>query len=248
MSQTKSHQLLGLLDGRGRACAVHSEGGTNGLFAAAKGRGKPIVRTADESTPFIAREEFLMNRIVRRNGATPPWVELQGALQPMPHPFATQNGPREAAYHATALAEVNDRVRRYNALAPYAVRRPLYTLEAEFAGAACIGRGLGDVAQARATRRVNQSEQTPKTELSTHTCGWVVQRTRVAAPLVARTPRRTRTRTRAPNADASAERSVNQVVGLLLRHCRIEEFAGRGGGWFDEAAGSAGAAGRAEGR
>ena len=30
-----------------------------------------------ERNPFIAREEFLMNRIVQRNGAAPPWVELQ---------------------------------------------------------------------------------------------------------------------------------------------------------------------------
>lgn len=27
--------------------------------------------------PFVAREEFLMNRIVRKNDAAPPWVELQ---------------------------------------------------------------------------------------------------------------------------------------------------------------------------
>ena len=31
----------------------------------------------DEKNPFIGREEFLMNRIVQRNGAVPPWVELQ---------------------------------------------------------------------------------------------------------------------------------------------------------------------------
>lgn len=31
----------------------------------------------DEKNPFIEREEFLMNRIVQRNGAAPPWVELQ---------------------------------------------------------------------------------------------------------------------------------------------------------------------------
>jgi len=30
-----------------------------------------------ERNPFIAREEFLMNRMVQRNGAAPPWVELQ---------------------------------------------------------------------------------------------------------------------------------------------------------------------------
>ena len=36
------------------------------------------MRHIDESNPFIAREEFFMNRIVQRNGAAPPWVEVQG--------------------------------------------------------------------------------------------------------------------------------------------------------------------------
>lgn len=42
-----------------------------------KGRGQPIARLSEERNPFIAREEFLMNRIVQRNGAAPPWVEVQ---------------------------------------------------------------------------------------------------------------------------------------------------------------------------
>lgn len=40
---------------------------------------------------------------------------------------------RERAYHASALAEVNSLVRKYNALAPYAVRRVYYVREAELA-------------------------------------------------------------------------------------------------------------------
>lgn len=57
-----------------------------GMFATVKGRGKPIVRTAEESNPFIGREEFLMNRIIKRHGAAPPWVLLQegGSLQCTP--------------------------------------------------------------------------------------------------------------------------------------------------------------------
>jgi hypothetical protein len=31
----------------------------------------------DKRNTFISREEFLMNRIVQRNGAA-PWVEIQG--------------------------------------------------------------------------------------------------------------------------------------------------------------------------
>ncbi|KJA29573.1 hypothetical protein HYPSUDRAFT_60431 [Hypholoma sublateritium FD-334 SS-4] len=51
-----------------------------GLFNTVKGRGKPIERSMDEYNPFIAREEFLMNRIVQRNNAAPPWVEIQREL------------------------------------------------------------------------------------------------------------------------------------------------------------------------
>ncbi|KAJ7159831.1 hypothetical protein C8R43DRAFT_853415, partial [Mycena crocata] len=148
-----------------------------GLFASVKGRGKPIVRAAEESNPFIAREEFLMNRIVLRNGAAPPWVQLQNELDAALHTFRhllldgwtrhavralTLDGlnaagdvrefrdpawvAREATYHTAALAEVNDRVRKYNALAPYAVRRPLYTLDAELAGV--YARAIDDVTRA----------------------------------------------------------------------------------------------------
>lgn len=48
-----------------------------GLFKNVKGRGQPLARSSEESNPFIAREEYLMNRIVQRNGAAPPWVEVQ---------------------------------------------------------------------------------------------------------------------------------------------------------------------------
>ncbi|KAG8865396.1 hypothetical protein FRB96_000286 [Tulasnella sp. 330] len=52
-----------------------------GLFNAIEGRGKPIKREAEESNPFIAREEALMNRIIKRQGAAPPWVEIHGELE-----------------------------------------------------------------------------------------------------------------------------------------------------------------------
>ncbi|KLO07921.1 hypothetical protein SCHPADRAFT_835990 [Schizopora paradoxa] len=52
-----------------------------GHFKTIKGRGKPFQHETAESNPFIAREEFLMNRIVQRNGAAPPWVDLQAELE-----------------------------------------------------------------------------------------------------------------------------------------------------------------------
>lgn len=38
---------------------------------------------------------------------------------------------RERAYHDSAIAELNSLVRKYNAMAPYAVRRPYYTRDLE---------------------------------------------------------------------------------------------------------------------
>ncbi|KAG5219677.1 DUF1992 domain-containing protein [Salix suchowensis] len=152
------------------------------------GRGQPIARASDEHTPFITREEFLMNRIVQKNGAAPPWVEVQQgtyvctsclsilsyinpklevesainsfrgilrqawtrhALRSLTVGFHSYPGShqrtlvelqalrddnwekRELNYHTAAIAEINALVRKYNTVAPYAVRRPFYTREAE---------------------------------------------------------------------------------------------------------------------
>ncbi|TFK46932.1 hypothetical protein OE88DRAFT_840057 [Heliocybe sulcata] len=139
-----------------------------GHFNKISGRGKPLTRQQDEGNPFIAREEFLMNRIVKRQGAAPPWVELQTELEAaatsfreilrqswtrrairtltMSHPLVHLSTltltsvttlrdqeweERERSYHATALDELNGLVRRYNGVAPYAVRRSYYTIEEE---------------------------------------------------------------------------------------------------------------------
>jgi hypothetical protein len=58
-----------------------------GVFDRLPGRGKPFERDANESNPFIDRTEKLMNRIVQRQGAAPPWIELQRGLQPSPFSF-----------------------------------------------------------------------------------------------------------------------------------------------------------------
>ncbi|THG93654.1 hypothetical protein EW145_g8319 [Phellinidium pouzarii] len=139
-----------------------------GHFKTLRGRGKPLVRETAESNPFIAREEFLMNRIVQKNNAAPPWVELQTELEAAVSSFRavlqeswtrrairmlTLNRratslrtltvadagalrdpeweAREASYQDAAIAEVNSLVRRYNGVAPYAVRRPLHLRDKE---------------------------------------------------------------------------------------------------------------------
>ncbi|KAI0677182.1 hypothetical protein C8Q78DRAFT_961698 [Trametes maxima] len=139
-----------------------------GHFNNVKGRGQPIAHTVEDKNPFIGREEFLMNRIVQRQGAAPPWVEVQGELETAVTSFrevvkqswtrrALRNitaehpaqllprltiddvialrdpewGARERGYHDTAIDELNSLVRKYNGLAPYAVRRPYYMLKVE---------------------------------------------------------------------------------------------------------------------
>ena len=137
-----------------------------GLFRTIEGRGKPLKSGHEEHNPFIAREEFLMNRIVQRQGAAPPWVEVQGQLEVAVVTFRSvlkqswvrravrmltlsrrlpgelsladlralrdkEWEARERAYHESALEEVNALVRKYNGLAPYAVRRAYYVRDVE---------------------------------------------------------------------------------------------------------------------
>ncbi|KAL4251118.1 hypothetical protein ABKN59_005635 [Abortiporus biennis] len=139
-----------------------------GQFKVIKGRGKPLHQVAEEKNPFIPREEFLLNRIVQRNGAAPPWVEIQGELETAVntfrdtlrqswtrrairmltishHPSLLTNlalsdvtslrdqewETRERPYHESAMEEINSLVRKYNGLAPYAVRRAYYMTNVE---------------------------------------------------------------------------------------------------------------------
>ncbi|KAF5322120.1 hypothetical protein D9619_000226 [Psilocybe cf. subviscida] len=141
-----------------------------GAFDNVKGRGKPLNTSRDEYNPFIAREEFLMNRIVQRNNAAPPWVEVQLELEQAVTTFrqilrqawvrravrmlVSENRQdqldrltpadvqryrdaewveKERGYHTKAVDELNALVRKYNGLAPYAVRRAYYVREAEIA-------------------------------------------------------------------------------------------------------------------
>ncbi|KAJ8462937.1 hypothetical protein ONZ51_g10586 [Trametes cubensis] len=166
-----------------------------GHFNNVKGRGQPIARVAEDKNPFIGREEFLMNRIVQRQGAAPPWIEVQGELESAvasfrevvkqswtrralrmitsAHPVAllprltlddvtAMRDPeweeRERGYHDTALNELNSLVRKYNGMAPYAVRRPYYMLNVELErvykeAAEDILKGLQERAQGVRPRR-----------------------------------------------------------------------------------------------
>ncbi|KZT60852.1 hypothetical protein CALCODRAFT_492128 [Calocera cornea HHB12733] len=194
-----------------------------GHFNNLNGRGKPIVRDNEERNPFLGREEFFMNRIVKRNGAAPPWIELQKELDGAILTFRRllQEGwvrratrmltlsyppntlrhmtpqdaarfrdseweQRESGYHTTAIDELNGLVRKYNALAPYAVRRTYLTKEAELArvfersgemiaksfrnfyggsgGSDGAGAGIGDDAEGDGVGRALGKESTPAAE------------------------------------------------------------------------------------
>ncbi|GJE87408.1 DUF1992 domain-containing protein [Phanerochaete sordida] len=139
-----------------------------GRFDNIQGRGQPLQQFVEERNPFIGREEFLLNRLVQRQGAVPPWVEVQQELDTalnnfrdvmrqswtrrairmmtLEQPLSFLSGltiekvlafrdvqweGRERAYHNAALEEVNSLVRKYNAMAPYAVRRGHYALDVE---------------------------------------------------------------------------------------------------------------------
>lgn len=149
-----------------------NEARSRGAFDNLKGFGKPIEKDPADNNPFIDAEEALLNSWVRRNGASPPWVELQHDLDSSVQTFRdilqtawirravrmlNQSGnydpsylatatpeslsllrdveweQKERAYHEHAIAELNSQVRRYNGLAPYSVRRGLFTVESELA-------------------------------------------------------------------------------------------------------------------
>ncbi|KAF7313238.1 DUF1992 domain-containing protein [Mycena kentingensis (nom. inval.)] len=157
-----------------------------GVFATLKGRGKPLNRTVEETNPFIGREEYLMNRIVQRNGAAPPWVQFQNdlddavftfrrllldswtrhairSLPPSPSHDAIAAFRDETwsnthiGYHTAALNELNAQVRRYNAIAPYAVRRALHVLDTELQRA--YDQGPAEIRRVLEERRLTKNTE-----------------------------------------------------------------------------------------
>ena len=163
-----------------------------GVFERNSLRGKPIVVDHNEGNPYLGREEFFLNRMVHRQGARPPWVELHVEVkteektlrQRIQHAWICRalmcldeseawhqftpvrvdwgrvdnktelpvfyvdesmdagqarllnwvqgfRDPewirREANFHAEAVHQLNQVIRRYNQLAPYSARKMLYS-------------------------------------------------------------------------------------------------------------------------
>ncbi|WRT63335.1 uncharacterized protein IL334_000240 [Kwoniella shivajii] len=86
--QVKGSSVLGA--GKGNASGMRAWGGLvedriqrakeAGFFNVTKGKGKPIPKDPEAGNPHLEMGELLMNRIVKRQGALPPWIELQHSL------------------------------------------------------------------------------------------------------------------------------------------------------------------------
>ncbi|WVW81397.1 hypothetical protein I302_103389 [Kwoniella bestiolae CBS 10118] len=86
--QIKGSSVLGA--GKGSASGMRAWGGLvedriqrakeAGFFKITNGKGKPIPKDPEASNPHLETGELLMNRIVKRQGALPPWIELQHSL------------------------------------------------------------------------------------------------------------------------------------------------------------------------
>lgn len=57
------------------------EAQAKGIFQSNPLRGKPIPRDYNETNPFLQREEFVLNRMIQRQGNMPPWVQRNQDLQ-----------------------------------------------------------------------------------------------------------------------------------------------------------------------
>jgi len=115
----------------------------SGSFDNLPGRGKPL---PEERPLFVDNTEFLLNRIVQRNGGTAAWVDREKEIQDSLTHFRKlirdgwiRNGTclnhqweeKKQAY-ATELHKINQRIRDYNLSVPsMRLQRPLYRLEYE---------------------------------------------------------------------------------------------------------------------
>ncbi|GMK56789.1 hypothetical protein CspeluHIS016_0306290 [Cutaneotrichosporon spelunceum] len=63
---------------------------SKGFFKNLKGAGKPIERDPSETNPLLGLSEVYMNRIIKRQGALPPWIELQNNLNSSQAAFRSQ--------------------------------------------------------------------------------------------------------------------------------------------------------------
>ncbi|OZJ04579.1 hypothetical protein BZG36_02774 [Bifiguratus adelaidae] len=132
-----------------------------GEFDNLKGRHKPIPKDVHARNPFIDTTEYLMNRIVLRQGAAPAWIEMQkevdsqvkqfrdGMIQQLELSLRAAEvdrsrhrridsmviqtyRERHANYVTKAVEALNPKIRSYNVIAPFSVRKAYLSSEGEF--------------------------------------------------------------------------------------------------------------------
>lgn len=94
------------------------EARSKGLFKNNSLHGKPMPTDHNELNPQLRREEFFVNRMVKRQGGAPPWVELNMELAQAT--FALQQRIQRA-FIIRALARLSEDERRHS-MAPVRVR------------------------------------------------------------------------------------------------------------------------------
>ncbi|ORY22959.1 ABC1 family-domain-containing protein [Naematelia encephala] len=161
-----------------------------GLLKVTRGIGQPIPRDPEDGNPHLDKGELLMNRIVKRQGALPAWIELQNsldstlvafrstllstytthlvrniisttALEPLPprHVIPDRDESweaRELKFHEENVKQINDQVRRMNAVAPSPARRNLITREQE------LGKVRGELLRATVWTEIVQRAEEAK--------------------------------------------------------------------------------------
>jgi DnaJ family protein C protein 28 len=149
----------------------------SGQFKNLPGKGKPAERDHHAGSPHLDYTEYFLNRIIKRQGAKPLWIQAQNdlddameffrrslrddwkrqvarricshggslgqhlerarefsrvfAIGKWNEDFTRPWEDREVRYHVLWLKEINDKIRDYNAIAPYSVRRTYLRLEDE---------------------------------------------------------------------------------------------------------------------
>jgi DnaJ family protein C protein 28 len=102
-----------------------------------QGRGKPIARDSDENNPYIDRGEYFMNRIVKRQGAKPPWIELLGGKSLVSRKYvlrssyATELETAHTAFRSSLLSSYVRTIVRSLITSPFQSRQSLAQLTTE---------------------------------------------------------------------------------------------------------------------
>ncbi|ORY95713.1 hypothetical protein BCR43DRAFT_493467 [Syncephalastrum racemosum] len=131
--------IMSLAEERIRAARMRGE------FDDLPGRGKPLAEDGFGNSPVTDRTEFLLNRIVQRQGAAPPWIMMQQQVDTDISQFRTQLRQslrhvhayhtwreKDGAFFVKYVDRVNSAIRSYNVMCPSSVRKPLLDLETEW--------------------------------------------------------------------------------------------------------------------